>query len=211
MARFISLLACIMLPSFSFGTTQIASKGTVTYKPTNMQLAENHTACKGSDKFTSQFTIEWLHYPDTAWADIDGLNARITYQLKLPDQTYNIADIELHDLRVIHRRRNSMDGWNYSTFKFKFKVFARDTADGLFTQEVGTATAFFSFYKFGLSVKFTNKDGQIVNFSFSGAGDWPPTGQARGYWKGSLLGGFMEDNCRMTWNDKVVSVKSKEE
>ena len=211
MARFIPLVACIVLLSFSLGATDgswhshdtIAGKGTVTYKPTNLHPAENHSACNGGDKFTSQFTIEWLRSPHSI-GDIDGANARITYQLKLSDQTYNIADIELRDRRVIYRGRNSVDN---STLMFK--VFARNTTDDVFTQEIGTATAFISFYNFGLLVNLTNSDGQIVNFSFSGGGYWYPS--SGGYWKGSLLGGVMGmDNCRMTWDDKVVSTATNE-
>ena len=120
-------------------------------------------------------------------------------EFKLSGQTYNIADIELRDRRVIYRGRDSVDN---STLMFK--VFARNTTDDVFTQEIGTATAFFSFYNFGLLVNLTNSDGQIVNFSFSGGGYWYPS--SGGYWKGSLLGGVMGiDNCRMTWDDKVVT------
>ena len=114
------------------------------------------------------------------------------------DQTYNIADIELRDRRVIYKGRDSVDN---STLRFK--VFARNTTDGVFTQEIGTAIAFNSFYNFGLLVNLTNRAGQIVNFSFSGGGFWSPS--SYGHWEGSLLGGVMgTDNCRMTWNDEVV-------
>ena len=206
MARSVSLLSCIALLSFSLGATRgswhshhtITGKGTVTYRPTN---GHGGRWCNGSEQFTSQFTIEWLTYPFTV-ADIGGVNARITYQLKLADQTYNIADIELRDRRVIYKGQDSRDN---STFMFK--VFSKNTVDDTFTQEIGTATAYDSFYNFGLWINLTSSDGQIANFRFLGDSIGHPTKNGGG-WGGSLLGDVKgSDYCSMTWEDEVVSTE----
>ena len=206
MVRFISLVSCIVLLSPSLGATEgsyiylttTTGKGTVTYQQTNRHA--EHRVCSGSDQFTSQFTIKWIQFPKEV-SDIEGAYARITYQLKLPDQTYNIADLELRDRRVIRRG----DANNISIIKFK--VFARNTTDGLFTQEIGTGTVHTKFYYFSLWLQIADSDDHIGHFGFSApfGNSSPDSGD---YLDGSLIG-VMGMNCRMTWRDEVVSAITK--